>query len=175
MLVTRPACFSPFPAVAALGIPPAEGGVAEPKSGGDEPASHSSGSPRNHRRIHLHYPPPAPPYPAVLRAGSQRSRCRQRVLRARSWCRAVPRQLRSLRRSARARHSALFPFLHFSGWPQHRSCGGKSSNPFPRGPQPCLRGCSPARGRPLWVCRQSLLCMPLVRNLSSFHSLTVCS
>lgn len=158
MLVTRPACFSPFPAVATLGIPPAEGGIAEPKSGGDEPAPHSSGSPRDHRRIHLHYPPPAPPYPAVLCAGSQRSRCQQRVLRARPGCRAVPRQPRSLRGSAWARHSAHFPFLHFGGWPQHRSCGCKSSNPFPLGPQPCLRGYWPALGRTLWVCRQSLHC-----------------
>ncbi|KAM6360585.1 peroxisomal biogenesis factor 16 isoform 3-T3 [Alca torda] len=51
----------PVPAVPALGLPPAERGVAEPKSRGDEPASHPSGSPRNHRRIHLRYPPSAPP------------------------------------------------------------------------------------------------------------------
>ncbi|XP_049681350.1 peroxisomal biogenesis factor 16 isoform X2 [Accipiter gentilis] len=51
----------PIPAIPALGVPPAEGGVTEPKSRGDEPASHPSGSPRNHRRIPLHYPPSAPP------------------------------------------------------------------------------------------------------------------
>lgn len=73
MLVTGPACFSPVPAVPALGVPSAEGGITEPKGGRDEPASHSSGSPRNHRRIPLHYPPPAPPYPALLHAGSRRS------------------------------------------------------------------------------------------------------
>ncbi|KAL2303382.1 hypothetical protein Nmel_008648, partial [Mimus melanotis] len=57
----------------------------------------------------------------------------------------------------------------------HWSCGCKSSSPFPRGPQPCLRMYSLALGRTLWVCRGSLLYVPLVRNLSSFHSLTVCS
>lgn len=136
--MTIPPCFSPFPAVTALGVSPAEGGIAEPKSRGDEPASHSSGSPRNHSRIHLHYPPPAPPYPALFRAGSHRSRCQQRVLRARPGCRAVSRQLGSLRGSAGARGSPLFPFLH-SGL-SHQSCGCKSSSPFPRGPSPAL-GC----------------------------------
>lgn len=69
VLVARSTCFSPIPAVPALGVPPAEGGVAEPKSGGDEPASHPSGSPRNHRRIHLRYPSSAPPYPALVACG----------------------------------------------------------------------------------------------------------
>lgn len=168
VLLTRPACFSPVPAVTALGVPPAEGGIAEPKSRGDEPASHSSGSPRNHRRIHLHYPPPAPPYPALLRAGSRRWRCQQRVLRARpgaGQCLAS-----SAPCTALLGHGARDSSLSYNLVP-----GLSHYSPFLRGPKHCLRVCSPALGRTLRICRGSLLCVPLVRNLSSFHSLTVCS
>lgn len=175
MLVTRPACFSPVPAVPALGVPSAEGGIAEPKGGRDEPASHSSGSPRNHRRIPLHYPPPAPPYPALLRAGSRRSRVPAQGAAVSAQVQGSASPLCSLRGFAWAWASGLFLSDILVGGLSCWSCGCKSSSSFHRGPQPCLRVYSPALGRTLCVPRGLLLCVPLVRNPSSFNSLTACS
>lgn len=137
VLVTSSACFSPIPAIPALGVPPAEGGVTEPKSRGDEPASHPSGSPRNHRRIPLHYPPSAPPYPAlaVCRLTPQPG-CRQRVLWARPCCRAVPCQasLSLLVLCLGGGLRTLFFSYALRARLSHWSCGRKSSSPFPGPP-----------------------------------------
>ncbi|XP_052638049.1 peroxisomal biogenesis factor 16 isoform X2 [Harpia harpyja] len=129
----------PIPAVPALGVPPAEGGVTEPKSRGDEPASHPSGSPRNHRRIPLHYPPSAPPYPALAACGlTPQPRCRQRVLRAQPCCGAVPHQASLsllLLCLGRGLGTPLFSYALTAGL-SHWSCGHKSSSPFPGLPPP---------------------------------------
>lgn len=101
--------------------------------------------------------------------------CRHRVLWARPGCRAVPHH--SVPCAALLGHgprdSSLSDTLvgGLSCW----SCGCKSSSSFHRGPQPCLRVYLPALGRTLCVRRGLLLCVPLVRNPSSFNSLTACS